>query len=175
VNPYGVERLVRLLQLLRPPPPGWLAQARRASDMGVLTNHDLTTLGRKLECDPVFRQRFDSNPVGAVEEIGMRGLASRLEREMHELIALAGRIANDDAFRSELDTDPVTALVSAGMPAETAEPFLQSLSVRDEVLAKLPEVLAHRHEHVPDRARLLVLLLGSGAVSEQLRAYRSAT
>jgi hypothetical protein len=170
VDRYSVDRLVRLLQLLRPAPHGWLTKAQRiASDFGVLTDHDLATLGRKLESDPIFRQRFDSDPVAASEEIGMRGLALRLEREMRELVALAERLTNDNAFRSELDTDPAAALVAA-MPEGTAEPFLLALGASDEVLAKLPEVVAHQHEHMPPTTRLLILLLGTSAVAETLRA-----
>ena len=175
VNRYGVDRLVRLLQLLRPAPHGWLTKAQRiAVDVGVLTDHDLVTLGRRLESDPIFRQRFDSDPVAASEEIG-RGLALRLEREMRELVALAERIAKDEVFRSELDADPVAALVAAGMPGGTAEPLLHALDASDEVLAKLPEVVAHQHEDVPLRARLLILLLGTSAVAERLRDKPAGT
>ena len=122
-----------------------------------------------LESDPMFRQRFDSDPVTAVEEAGMRELALRLKREMRDLVALAERIANDDAFRSELDADPVAALVAAGMPAATAEPLLHALAVPDEMLTKLPEVVAHHHGQVSRRARLLILLLGTTAVAEKIR------
>ena len=100
----------------------------------------------------------------------MRELALALEREMRELVALAERIANDDVYRAELDTDPMAALVAAGMPAATAEPLLQALAVPDEVLAMLPEVVAHQHEQLPLKARLLILLLGSTAVAEKIRA-----
>jgi hypothetical protein len=47
---------------------------------------------------------------------------------------------------------------------------LQALVVRDEVLAKLPEVVAHQHEQLPLKARLLILLLGSTAVAGKIRA-----
>ena len=43
-------------------------------------------------------------------------------------------------------------------------------SVPDDVLAKLPDVVAHQHEEEPFRARLLILLLGSLAVAEKIRA-----
>jgi putative modified peptide len=117
----------------------------------------------------MFRQRFDSDPVAAADETGMRELALRLKREMRDLVALAERITNDDAFRSELDADPVAALVVAGMPAETAEPLLHALAVPDEVLTRLPDVAAHQHEQVSRRARLLILLLGTTAVVEKIR------
>jgi len=143
-------------------------------EIGVLTDRDLAELGRKLESDPMFRQRFDSDPVAAAEETGMRELASRLKREIRELVALAERIASDDALRGELDGDPVSALVAAGMPAETAEPFLQALAVRDEVLAKLPDVVGHQYEPVPRTARLLILLLGTTVVVEKIRATAAA-
>ena len=170
VKPYGVERLVHLLRLLRPAPDSWVTRAQRiVLDRGVLTDRDLAELGGKLESDPMFRERFDSDPVAAAEETGMRELALRLKREMRDLVALAERITNDDAFRSELDADPVAALVAAGMPAGTAEPLLHALAVPDEVLTKLPDVVAHQHEQVSRRARLLILLLGTTAVAEKIR------
>ena len=139
-------------------------------DMSVLTDHDLAELGRELEVDPIFRQRFDADPVAAAEAAGMRELALGLEREMRELVALAERIANDDVYRAELDRNPVAALVSAGVPAATAEPLLQALAVPDEVLAKLPDVVAHQSDQLPLEARLLILLLGRPAVIDKIRA-----
>jgi putative modified peptide len=181
VNPYGNERLARLLRLLRPAPLDWVTKAKRMFlDQSVqgqparvakrLTDGDLAKLRRALEIDPLFRQRFDADPVAAAEAAGMGDLALGLEREMRELVALAERIANDDAYRAELDADPVAALATAGMPAATAEPLLQALAVPDEVLAKLPEVVAHHHEQLPVKARLLILLLGTTAVAEKIRA-----
>lgn len=181
VNPYGDERLARLLRLLRPAPQGWVTKAQRipldtsVRDQPVaeerrLTEGDLAALGRELVTDPAFGRRFDADPVAAAEAAGLEELAVGLEREMRELVALAERIANDAAYRAELETDPMAALVAAGMPAATAEPLLQALAVRDEVLAKLPEVVAHQHEQLPLKARLLILLLGSTAVAEKIRA-----
>lgn len=170
VNPYGVERLVHLLRLLRPAPHAWVTRAQRiVLDRGVLTDRDLAEVGRKLESDPMFRRRFDSDPVTAAEETGMRELALGLKREMRDLVALAERITTDDAFRSELDADPVAALVAAGMPAGTAEPLLHALAAPDEALTKLPEVVAHQHEQESRRAQLLILLLGTTAVVERIR------
>jgi hypothetical protein len=169
VNPVGHERLVRLLRLLRPAPQDWVTAAQRIPETG-LTDGDLSALARELEIDPIFRQRFDADPVAAAEAAGMRELALGLQREMRGLVALAERIANDDVYRAELDTDPVAALVAAGIPAETAEPLLQALAVPDEVLAMLPEVVAHQNEPLPLRARLLILLLGSIAVAEKIRS-----
>ena len=186
VSPYGDERLARLLRLLRPAPLAWVAKAQRTLlDMIVrhppdveareLTDADLAELGRKLEIDPIFRQRFDVDPVAAAEAAGMRELASRLEWEMRDLVALAERIANEDVYRAEFDTDPVAALVAAGMPAATAEPLLHALAVPDRVLAKLSEVEAHQYEQLPLNARLLILLLGTTAAVEKIRsASRSA-
>jgi hypothetical protein len=135
-----------------------------------LRDSDLAELGRQLEIDPMFRQRFDADPVGAAEAAGMRELALGLEREMRELVALAERIANDDVYRAELDRDPMAVLVAAGMPAATAEPLLQALAASDEALAKLPEVVAHQYEQLPLKARLLILLLERPAVTEKIRA-----
>ena len=100
----------------------------------------------------------------------MHELAVGLEREMRELVALAERIVNDDVYRAELDTDPVTTLVAAGLPAATVEPLLRALALPDEVLAKLPDVVAHQSEELPLKARLLILLLGRPAVAEKIRA-----
>jgi putative modified peptide len=136
----------------------------------MLTDGDLAELGRKLESDPMFRQRFDDDPVAAAEEAEMHDLASGLEREMQQLVALAERIANDEAYRGKLTSDPLAALVSAGMPPATAEPLLQALAVPDEVIAKLPEVVAHQHEQLPLKTRLLIYLLGSTAIAEKLRS-----
>jgi putative modified peptide len=181
VNPYADDDLARLLRLLPPAPKGWVLKAQRTLlDMRTpeqreapesrLTDRDLAELARELKIDPLFRKRFEADPVAAAEAAGMRELALGLERELRELVALAERIASDDVYRAEVDTDPVAALVAAGMPAASAEPFLQALAVPDEVLAKLPEVVAHQYEQFPLRARLLTLLIGSGAVAEKIRS-----
>jgi putative modified peptide len=181
VNPYGDALLARLLRLLRPVPQGWVTKAQRIpSDMSVrgqlvaeergLTDGDLAELGQQLEIDPRFQQRFDADPVAAAEAAGMHEVALGLEREIRELVALAKRIANDDPYRAELNRDPVAALAAAGMPAVAAEPLLHALAVPDEMLAKLPEVVAHQHEQLPLKTRLLILLLGRPAVTEKIRA-----
>lgn len=178
-KPYDREGLALLLRLLRPPPEGWVTKAQRIPlDMSVwerssaeetLTDGDLAELGRKLEIDS-FRRRFDADPVAAAEAAGMHELALGLEREIRELVGLAERIAYDDAYRAELVRDPVAALVGVGIPAATAEPLLQALAVPDEVLARLPEIVAHQHEQLPLKARLLILLLGSSTVAEEIRS-----
>ena len=71
-----------------------------------MTSGDLEKLERELEIDPMFRDRFDADPVAATEAAGMHELAVRLEREIRELVALAERIANDGAYRARLDTGP---------------------------------------------------------------------
>jgi hypothetical protein len=163
-----------------PPPRSGLPRQRTLLNMLIrdqrqgaetdLTGGDLAELGRMLEIDLTFRQRFDLDPVAAAEAAGMHQLASGLEREMHELIALAEQIANDDVYRADLHTDPVAALVAAGMPTATAEPLLQALAVPEDVLAKLPEVVAHQYEELPIQARLVILLLGSTAFAEKIRS-----
>jgi len=177
---YDDEGLARLLGLLRPAPEGWVAKAQRIPlDRSVskrpvvdetLADGDLAELGRKLELDAMFRRRFDADPVAAAEAAGMHELALGLEREIRALVGLAERIANDDAYRAELVTDPMAALLGAGIPAATAEPLLQALAVPDEVVARLTEVVAHQHEQLPLKARLLILLLGSTAVAEEIRS-----
>ena len=172
---------MRLLRLLRPTPQAWVTKAQRIPlDLSLqdrsggedtwLTSGDLEKLERKLETDSTFRDRFDADPVAAVEAAGMHELALGLEREIRDLVALAERIANDGAYRAELDTDPVAALDAAGVPAATAEPLLEALGVPDDVLAKVPDVVAHQYEPPPLRARLLILLVGSRAVAEKIRA-----
>ena len=180
VNPYGDERLARLLRLLRPAPRDWITKAQRIFfDVSIpgqvraaetrLTDRDLAELSHALD-DPLFRRRFDADPIAAAQAAGLHELALRLASEMRELVALAERIAIDDVYRAELDADPVAALVAAGMPATIAEPLLQALAVPDDVLAKLPEVVAHEHEQLPLKARLIVTLLGSTAVVETIRS-----
>ena len=136
----------------------------------MVADGDLAKLRRALEVDPLFKQRFDADPVAAAEAAGMRELALGLEREMRELVALAERIAHDDVYRGELTAYPVAELAAAGMPAATAEPLLQALAVSDDVLSKLPEVVAHQHEELSLKARLLLFLLGSTAVAHKIRA-----
>ena len=65
---------------------------------------------------------------------------------------------------------PFFALATAGVPATIAETLLQTLAVPDEVLAKLPDVVAHQHEQLSLEARLLILLLDSAAIIEKLRS-----
>jgi hypothetical protein len=173
--------MARLLRLLRPVPPHWIARAQRIFLDRSLPGHsrvaetrladgDLVELRHALEVDPLFRQRFDADPIAAAQAAGMRELALQLAREMRELVALAERIASDAFYRAELHADPMAALVASGMPAATAEPLLQALAVRDDVLAKLPEVVAHQHEQPTLKARLLICLLGSTAVVETIRS-----
>ena len=180
-NSHADDQLAHLLRLLPLAPRGWVLKAQRTLlDMSTreqheaaaegMTDRDLAELARELEIDPLFRKRFDADPVAAAEAAGMRECALALDRELRELVALAERITSDDVYREELDTDPVAALAAAGMPAATAEPFLEAVGVPDEVLAKLPEVVAHQYEQMPLRARLLTLLIGSDAVAEKIRS-----
>jgi hypothetical protein len=173
VNPYGDDRLARLLRLLRPAPLRWIANAQRiAVEISVLEDRELAELGRKLESDPRLRERFASDPVAAAHAAGMPNVALGLERELRELVALAERIANDSAYRAELDADPVVTLLAAGVPAATAEPLLRAIGVENQTLAKLPEVVAHQYEPLPRKARLLTLLLGSAAIVDTIGAGR---
>ena len=118
----------------------------------------------------MFRRRFDADPVAAAENAGMPELAVGLEQEIREVVALAERVAYDDVFRAELEADPVPALAAAGMPEAAAEQLLNVLDVPDEVLARMPEVVAHHQQDLPLRAHVLILLLGSTAVTEKLHA-----
>jgi putative modified peptide len=134
-----------------------------------LTNGDLVVLRRALD-DSAFRERFDADPIAAVRAAELHDLALRLASELRELVALAERIAIDDVYRAELNTDPMAALVAAGMPSTTAEPLLQALAVPEELLAKLPDVVAHLHEQPPLKAPLIITLLESTAVVEAIRS-----
>ena len=179
-NIYTEDALADLLRLLPPPPETWIANAQRAiRDLLVSDGHgaasparQLGELRRALELDPRFRQSFDADPVATVEANGWPELARELEREMRELVALAERIAADAAYRESLDADPTRVLEAAGVPSVAAEPLLRALAAPEEVLARVPDVVAHHHEQ-PIEATLMLLLLGATAVAATLRAASS--
>src|SRR6266571_1129584 len=99
----------------------------------------------------------------------MAGTRARIGAGDMQLLALAERITADSAYRDELHADPVTTLEMSGVPSDAAEPLLRALGASDKVLGKLPEVVAHQHEHQSIRSRLVILLLGSTAVVEKIR------
>jgi MoxR-like ATPase len=180
-TPYTDERLAYLIRLLRPAPTAWVLRAKgifalpRLGDAPAapgegLTDDDLERLRRELESDPLFRSRFDADPIAATRDAGMPKLASAMEHEMRELVALAERAAHDQAFRAELEVDPVGALDTAGVPGATAERLLDTLELPDEVRGRAPDVVAHRHQALSWRAHLLLLLLGSSAAREKIRS-----
>jgi hypothetical protein len=156
---YDEERLVRLLRMLRAAPREWIRRAQRIPiELGgrpsaTLTARDVEELGRRLERDPSFRLQFDADPVAAVGEAGMHELGGRLRREIQELVALAERVARDEAY-----------------PADLAAPLLQVLGLPTEAPAELADVQAHTFGERPLEERLLLLLLTSRAVAEELRA-----
>lgn len=177
-NPYSQERLVRLLRLLHPAPNDWVTRAERTiADLLVgerapaqpLTDLELTELSRALERDPSFRRAFDIDPVAATEAAGWPELACSLQEELRALIALAERIAADDAFHEALHADVLGTLHAADVPVAAAEPLLRALAEPDELLAELPEVVAHQHERESGRTRRLIVLLSSTVVAETLR------
>jgi hypothetical protein len=96
-------------------------------------------------------------------------LSSQLQRELAGLVALAEQIARDDAYRTELTDDPLSVLAASGYEEATAEPLLRTLAVGDDVLARLPDVVAHQRRRASVRSKLLDLLLDSSAVGEKLR------
>src|SRR2546426_5238169 len=160
---YDDGRLVRLLRLLPAPPPEWVRRAQRIPlGSATLTDRDLEELGRKLERDPSFRRQFDADPVAAAEAAGLHELGLRLQQELRELLALAERVASDDTRRAEL----VAALGAESMPVASAEPLLQMLAVP----TKPPEVEAHVLGKRRLEERVLLLLLTSTAVADELRA-----
>ena len=177
-NPYSQERLVRLLRLLQPAPNDWVTSAQRIiagllvrerASAQPLTDRELTELGRALERDPSFRRAFDIDPVAATEAAGWPELARSLQEELLALIALAERIAADDAYHEALHADLLGALHAVDVPAAAAEPLLRALAEPDELLAKLPEVVAHQDERESVRTRRLIVLLSSTVVAETLR------
>jgi hypothetical protein len=134
-----------------------------------LTDVDIDRLVSTLEHDSRFRERFDVDPVSAARDAGMRDLAVVLAAEVHELIALAEQIAADAGYRAELEADPMSTLASAGIPAESSEALLHALGAREDVLAKVPEVVAHGQLGQPIRARLVTLLLATSSVAAGIR------
>lgn len=180
-NRYSQERIVRLLRLLQPAPREWVARAQRSiAEMLVrdstpstdrrLSDSDLVTLTRALERDASFRREFDNDPVAATTAAGWPEIARGLEREIHGLIALAERIAADEVSRVGLDADLVASLKAWDVPADAAEAVLRAMSMPEDLLGRLPEVVAHGHEQAVTRTRLLILLLGTTAVSDTLRS-----
>jgi hypothetical protein len=127
-------------------------------------------LGRQLERDPSFRQQFDADPVAAVEAAAMHELGLRLRRDIDELVTLAERVTRDEAYRADLAADPLAVLAAAGLPGGSAEPLLQVLALPTELPALLPDVEAHVLGKRPLDEGLLLLLLTSRAVVEELRA-----
>ena len=176
---YSDERLARLLRLLRAVPESWVANAQlllrdmierdRSGELR-LRDGDVAMLERKLQGDPAFRERFAADPIAAAEAAGMSEISVALERELRELVALAERIAYDEAYRAELATDPVATLSASGMPATAAEPLLRMLAWSDDLLANVPEVVAHKDEPRQSTSRLLILLLGSTTVTRRIRS-----
>ncbi len=118
----------------------------------------------------MFRRRFDADPVAAAQDAGMPDLAAGLGQEIREIVALAERVAYDDVFRAKLEEDPVAALDAAGMPEAAAEQLLNALDAPEEIRARVSEVVAHQQQELPLKAHLLILLLGSTAVTEKIRA-----
>lgn len=135
-----------------------------------LTERDATQLQRALESDAEFRSSFDADPVPAARAAGMPGVAAALERELRELVALAERVAADDAYRTALQTDPVETLGAAGVDPAAVESVLEALGVSDDVLAKVPEVVAHGQQNPLHGAGLLIALLTSSAALESVRS-----
>lgn len=176
---YGNERLGRLLGLLRPAPEEWVLRAQRIFvGLGVaetpvvetLTARDLAQLQRALESDAGFRARFDADPVAAAEGAGMPEVGAALERELRELVALAERVAADDPYRTALETDPVDVLGAAGIDSTAVEPVLDALGMPDEVLSRVPDVVAHAQQKQPVGAGFLIALLTSDAAVESVRS-----
>jgi hypothetical protein len=150
-----------------------LARDRTGASDVALTEAALGKLRSALELDPVFRDSFNADPVAAAETAGWPKLARALERDIRELVALAERIATDSSYSKEVYADPVRSLETPGVPSDAAEALLRALGSSEDVLGKLPEVVAHQHEPQPPRSRLLILLLDSTAVAQMIRDLAS--
>ena len=135
-----------------------------------LTESELARLRRALEVDPVFRRRFDADPVAAAEAAGMYDVAAGLEQELRGLVAFAERIAKESDLRAELEADPLAALAAAGFPDAATLSLLTALDSRGEAQAMLPEVVAHHHQQPPPRGQVLIILLGSTAVTDKIQS-----
>jgi hypothetical protein len=167
---YGEERLARLLQLLRPAPEDWVRRAQELPLAAPLSGADVARLAQRLERDGTFRARFDADPVAAAEAAGMQTLAAQLRREMRDLVGLAERIAADETYRRALEEDPQAVLVSAGIPSQATEPVLRALALPEELLEKVPDFAAHGQEKLSLKARIVMMLIGTSALNEAVRA-----
>ena len=172
------ERLGRLLRLLVPAPEGWVERAKRivlGDGMAVpgadaLTEHDLAALSRMLEREAEFRSWFDADPIAATEAAGMPVLAAALEHELRQLVSLAERVAADDAYRAAVEKDPARALGAAGVDPTAVEPVLEALGFSEDVLGRVPDVVAHGQQKTPLGAGFLIALLESSAAVESVRS-----
>jgi hypothetical protein len=157
---YDDGRLGRLLRLLRIPAVEWVRRAQRIPlTSALLSDRDLAELGRRLEQDASFRRDFDADPVAAAEAAGLHEIAVRLKRELRELVALAEEVASDEVRRAEL----VASLGGESVPVAGAKPLL-------ELLAVASDVEAHALDKPGADESLLLLLLTSPAVADELRA-----
>jgi hypothetical protein len=178
-QPYTENRLAYLLRLLPPAPQRWITGTQRAiSDLilgsrngtGAALDTQMAELRGALELDPSFQQAFDADPIAATEAAGWFDLARALETELSELVALAERVAADASYRDELNADPIGTLELAGMSSDTAEQLLRALDAPDDVVARVPEVVAHVHGHQTTRTQLVLLLLRSDTVGRSIQA-----
>ena len=66
-------------------------------------------------------------------------------------------------------TDLVAILEASDVPADAAEAVLRAMSMPEDLLGQLPEVVAHGYEQAVTRTQLLILLVGTTAVGGTLR------
>ena len=100
----------------------------------------------------------------------MYDVAAGLEQELRGLVAFAERIAKESDLRAELEADPLAALAAAGFPDAATLSLLTALDTRGEAQAMLPEVVAHHHQQPPPRGQVLIILLGSTAVTDKIQS-----
>jgi hypothetical protein len=83
---YDDERLGLLLRLLRSAPARLVARAKRIP-LAELDADDLALLARQLDSDSTFKQRFDADPLAALESAELRELTEHLRVEWEHLLA----------------------------------------------------------------------------------------
>jgi len=122
-EPYDLERLGRLLALLRAAPRAWVERAKRIPV--AITDRDVAELGGKLDADPTFRKSFDEDPLAATAAAGMPDLAASLRRELDAVVRLAEQGAVDELLSEAPE------VVAHRQPAGTR---LRALLLRSEAV-----------------------------------------
>ena len=183
VNSHGDARLARLLRLLRPAPEAWVARAQRIP----LGDEPSGSTGRGR--DRTDRWRPGDPREGARDRPGVSAALRRRPRRCgrggRAARARVGTGAGAARARSSCRADrkrrrlPGRAAPRPGGGARRCgyahgdrRALLRALAVPDEVLAKLPDFVAHQHEQLPIKARLC--FFSSGALRSPRRFVSDA-